>query len=242
MTAVRPEVADCAELARTTARSAGLAAGLRVIVGAGLPVPCSRNGITLVPAGCLGDVRGWQLGGIIVPHGSVTASARSHPLAATEGLEMVRVATTGLDHRPAPGDRTGQQAASDIAVLLLAIRLGLVARMLARATKHLSGRQADGQRLVELQLMRGAIADAAAALEAGADELCAVLASPAAEAPVVHGMHARLDRVDWSVITMFGASGYLREHDVRCLYVGHLVHDAWVGPPPPDAPVQFEEP
>jgi Acyl-CoA dehydrogenase, C-terminal domain len=225
-TALAAGLAAQAQEARATAGCAGLAAGLRVVVGAGQPVPCSASGRTLLPSGCAGAVGGWRLGSSVILAGDAIVTVSRHPLAAAEDIDLVRV-----EPQPRTPPETAWAASPDrLPALLLAVRLGLASRMLARAVQHLSGRQSGGRPLLDRQLLQGAIADAAATIEFCQDGLAVSLDLPGSRPALTASLHARLDSLDWSVATMFGASGYLRDHEVRCLYVAHLVHDAWADP------------
>jgi len=214
----------------------GLHAGLRRVLDATGAVPCSAAGLTLVPSGARGRVTRWQL-----PHADLgpdaTITVLPHPFAATERLELVRVSP------PMTGNSATDNGATDYgatdsgladhtvaltAMLLAAVRVGLVARMARLAVAHLSSRESEGRPLIQRQLLHGVIADTIAALE-----LCRHTLARYALTQVGAGItdvHAQLSKVGWSVTTLFGASGYLRDHPVRGLYVAELVHDAWVAP------------
>jgi hypothetical protein len=200
----------------SVSEAGGLAAGLRRALDSGVPVPCSASGRTLIPAGSGSPFGGWRLDGCDMAPEQVTVSVLAHPLAATEGLELVQVTPR---QAPAGTHATHSAAAS---LLLAAVRLGLTARMLDLAVRHLAARLVDGEPLTHKQLLQGAIADAATAIE-----LCRYGLTTANCAAAVEALHARLSTVGWSISTLFGGSGYLRDHPVRCLYVAELVHDAW---------------
>ena len=228
-----PGLDGTATRARDAARSAGLAAGLRVVVGSGVAVPCSPAGTTLLPADCAADAAGWRLGDSVLLPGTVTVTSSPHPLGSPESIETVHVAAAA----PAATAAAGPARPPEAAFLLLAVRHGLTARMLAAAVDHLSGRRSSGRPLLDRQLLRGAIADAVATLEFCRDALPGVPVPPAALAEV----RSRLDALDWSLITMFGAAGYVRGHQARCLYLAHLIDDVWIGPGP-DAPGEGQAP
>ena len=225
----------------------GLAAGLRAILDPLAPVPVTPEGYTLLPAGCPALFE--RPGLTVLPHA----------LAATEGLVLVRLeawarGATGPDGALRPracgGGAQPPRACGGgarYALPLVAVRMGLLRRMLDAAVAHLAGRQSDGAPLTARQLVQAAVADAATTLET-----CGHALSSAAWAPLrqtaqlgtagastadpestVDGaaaagwLHARLDRADLTVATMFGAAGYLRGHPVRCLHVAALVREAW---------------
>ena len=201
----------------------GLAAGLRAILDPLAPVPVTLEGYTLLPAGCPALVE--RPGLAVLPHA----------LAATEGLVLVRVeawarGATGLDGALRPPARGG---AARYALPLVAVRMGLLRRMLDAAVAHLAGRQSDGAPLTARQLVQAAVADVATTVEVCGHALCTARASTVDPQSTVDGgptagwLHARLDRADLTVATMFGAAGYLRGHPVRCLHVAALVREAW---------------
>jgi len=177
----------------------GLAAGLRAVLDPARPVPGTRCGYTLVPAGCPAD-------GTVLPH----------PLAAGEDLELVRLT------EPSGPD-------PEYALPLAAVRLGLLHRMLDAAVAHLASRQSDGAPLTGRQLVQASIADLATTLETGRHALETGRHALSAGGDGTAGwLHARLDEADESVATLFGAAGYVRTHPVRCLHVAALVRDAWL--------------
>jgi hypothetical protein len=192
----------------TLAYRDGLAAGLRAILDPALAVPVTPDGYTLLPAGCP------------ALHERAGVTVLPHPLAGREGLVLARFAGWTQHGAARPGDR--------YALPLAAVRLGLLRRMLDAAVAHLAGRQSDGAPLTGRQLVQASIADAATTLE-----ICghALAAGSAVERPdtLVAGawLHARLDRAGLAVAGLFGASGYLRDHPVRCLHLGALVREAW---------------
>jgi hypothetical protein len=228
-----PTAAPTVEEISAVSEADGLYAGLcRTLDGAG-SVPCSPAGLTLLPAGAHTRVTGWRL-----PHGDVgrdaTVTVLPHPLAATERLDLVRVVPPATGARSSPGQAVPDPGATDPALLLAAVRLGLVARMVRLAVAHLSSRESEGRPLIERQLLHGVLADAIAALE-----LCRHMLVRGTDGPGVApgpgtaaDLHAHLSETGWSVTTLFGGSGYLRDHPVRSLYVAELVHDAWVAPVP----------
>ncbi len=193
----------------------GLAAGLRAILDPAAPVPATPEGYTLLPAGSTALAE--RAGLTVLPH----------PLAATEGLVLVR-----LDGWARPG-RTGPEGAR-YALPLVAVRLGLLRRMLDAAVTHLAGRQSDGAPLTARQLVQAAVADVATTLETCRHALGTAGPSIVDCPDAGDWLHARLDRADLTVATMFGGSGFLRDHPVRCLHVAALVREAWAPGGPTD--------
>lgn len=148
----------------------------------------------------------------VLPTGSVPKGARivPHPIAAREGLALVRF--------PAPGPGgglTGRRAAA-----LAEVRLALLARMLDLAVERLSARTFAGVPLIDHQLVVGAVATVRTDLE--------LLAASEYDDAVASDLHERVTEAGWTVTKMFGAEGYIADHPVRCLYVSALVADIWI--------------
>jgi hypothetical protein len=239
------------EQARTTARAGGLAAGLRLVLDGTRPAPCSAGGRALVPAGLAASVPGWQFPGRAVPRAAARVELRPHDLAAAEGLDLVQVterpvadltfaelpaaglAVTGFpvtgSNGRAPAAAAGTGPAPDLAgpLALAGVRIGVAQRLLDQVADYLRGRLAAGSPLAGRQLVQGALAEATVALELGA--AAAGCASSAAAAD----LHRRLSEVEWSLASLFGGRGYLRDGPARCLYVTRLVADTWVTPADP---------
>ncbi|GHJ48860.1 hypothetical protein Cs7R123_62020 [Catellatospora sp. TT07R-123] len=205
---------------RLAAQAHGLAAGLHEIVATGAAIPCSAAGLTLVPTGSLASVACWRPPGATLTPDRVTVTVLAHAFAVSEGLSQVRV----VAHAPIPQPRDGHDYPADDALLLLAaVRVGLLRRMLDAALAHLGARRVDGQPTTTRQLVQGAIAD----VEVTVQTALAMLDGFAGPAAALAALHERLDEAGWTLTTLFGGAGYLRDHPVRCLYVAGLVHDAW---------------
>jgi Acyl-CoA dehydrogenase, C-terminal domain len=125
---------------------------------------------------------------------------------------------------PAPADR-GPDLAGSLA--LAGVRIGVAQRLLEQVAAYLGRRLAGGSPLAGRQLVQGALAEAAVALELAA--AAGGCASPAAAADV----HRRLSEVEWSLASLFGGRGYLHDGPARCLYVTRLAADTWVTPADP---------
>ncbi|GAA2368542.1 hypothetical protein Cme02nite_73110 [Catellatospora methionotrophica] len=205
---------------RRVARERGLAAGLGAIIRGGVPVPCSATGLTLLPVGVLGEVAAWRLPGATVPADRATVTVLAHALGETEGLTQVRIVARG---EQVPSQRTAEPEPDDAVLLLASVRLGLLEHMLEAAVAHLNSRIVDGRPLTTRQMIQAAVADTVTV----ARTIAHVLDDPELPGGALAEAHERLDEAGWTVTTLFGAGGYLREHPVRCLYVAGLVHDAW---------------
>jgi alkylation response protein AidB-like acyl-CoA dehydrogenase len=143
--------------------------------------------------------------------------------------------------RPPAAASTGELAAAisrrrDLAAVgrrLAAVRLGLTRRLLDGAVDHLASRTGGAEPLIRKQMLVGTIADVIAGVE-----LLRALAPPrpARTVPadavpadgVLADLHARITELDWQVIRLFGAAGYIADHPVRALYVSALVANTWV--------------
>jgi alkylation response protein AidB-like acyl-CoA dehydrogenase len=220
-----PAVATSLAAVTEVAFCDGLAAGIRYAFDPFRAVPCGAGGHTLLPVGYADRVRRWALPGADVPAEAATVAVLAHPLAAAEELELLRVTPVR------PGSRTGPPN-RDWAVPLVAIRLGVTRRLLALAVAHLGERRSNGTPLTGYQLVQANVADVATAIEACRHGLRVAQADPATAPASAAWMHARLDRADAVLSTMFGAAGYLRDHPARGLYVVALVRDAWIDPAP----------
>ena len=206
---VRPEL-----LTELTAlgRSEGLIAGLRAALAAGLPLPFSAFGLSLMPSG--GDL----------PPDCAEVVGASHSAVEGTGLVLVRKAAPRHATQPS-AQRSTDTGTMDAAVLLAAVRLGLTEGLLDLAVEYLTARQVEGAPLIDKQLIQGAIAETTATLE-----LCRHALRTATTPAATEALHARLAAAGWTVTTLFGGSGYLRGHPAYSLYVAELVHDAWVVP------------
>lgn len=203
-------------LAELTAlgRSEGLIPGLRAALAAGLPLPFSAFGLSLLPSG------------VDPPPDCAEVVGASHSAVEGTGLVLVRRSAPRHASQP-PAQRTTavETGPMDAAVLLAAVRLGLTEGLLDLAVEYLTARQVEGAPLIDKQLIQAAIAETTATLE-----LCRHALRTAAAPAVTEALHARLAAAGWTVTTLFGGSGYLRGHPAYSLYVAELVHDAWVAP------------
>jgi hypothetical protein len=215
-TAAPPRRADELGALAATAEQEGLAAGLRRVLAAGLPVPCSASGLTLLPAGSAGGVPAWQLPSGLLGAGQICLHRLRHPLAEAEGLQLVQV-LPGTGARPRPGAGTVQAA-----LLVAAVRTGLCAAVLRRAARYAEEREVAGGPMAGKQLVQGELADAATGVE-----LVRLGLRTAAGAAAVEDLHDRLDAVGWGLVTLFGGSGFLVDGPARSLYVAELLRDAW---------------
>ncbi|WP_405594730.1 acyl-CoA dehydrogenase family protein [Streptomyces sp. NBC_01092] len=185
-----------------TTREKGLAAGLTSVL-TDVDVAASA------PATVVAVPRDWPV---------TTDGEVSHPLAEAESLAFVRL----LRDQDAPGDWC-----SVVAARLARARIGLTDRVLGEAAAYLSARTAMGEPLVRKQLITGSIADLVAELPVVRHHADLLAQKPRPES-AAH-LHARIDRLDWQVTLLFGASGYLTDHPARGLYVSALVANSWIG-------------
>lgn len=152
----------------------------------------------------------------LVPDDGTDLTPEPHVLAAATGLRLVRLA---------PSSQQSQDTDTRTAVLLAALRLGMTIRLLDLAVAHLASRRVDGAPLTDKQMLQAAVAEAAAAVELCRRGLRTATTHAAAEA-----LHACLADSGWSIVTLFGAGGYLRDHAALDFYAAELVYDAWVAP------------
>ena len=142
-----------------------------------------------------------------------------------DGLMLVRF--------PHPAGASGQDRGltGPRAAALAALRIGLLSGLLDTAAHRLAGRTFAGTRLIDQQLVVGAVADVLTELDLAA--AARLDAGPAAE--VAAAQHERLTEAGWTVARFFGAEGYLAGHPVRSLYLSALAADVWLPRPSPVA-------
>jgi Acyl-CoA dehydrogenase, C-terminal domain len=179
-------------------REDGLAAGLALAL-AGLGAAAAPGRVAALPSAA---VQPW-------------AEVVRHDLAYAEGISFVRPAARPAD-TPA-----GELAA--LAARLGAVRIGAALRLLDKAVEHLSARLVDGEPILAKQLVQGQLADALTATEAAR---CCLAATDLPEA--VADAHDRLTEVDWQLVKLLGASGYVGRNPASGAYVSRLVANCWV--------------
>jgi hypothetical protein len=203
-TAFDPDLARLHELGRALDLAAGLAAMLDGLD----PRTAAPDGVALLPVSTpVPDAR-------ILPH----------PFAARDGLMLVRFP------RPSGASGQGRGLTGPRAAALAAVRIGLLSGLLDAAAHRLAGRTFAGTRLIDQQLVVGAVADVLTELDLAA--AARLDADTAAE--VAAAQHERLTEAGWTVARFFGAEGYLADHPVRSLYLSALAADVWL-PRPSDA-------
>ncbi|TDD94822.1 acyl-CoA dehydrogenase family protein [Actinomadura rubrisoli] len=218
------------ERARAAARADGLAAGLRCMLGAGRPVPCSARGRAVLPSGWAEAVPAWRFPGRAGTREAARIRRLPHRLAAAEDLELVEVTAAGDTPAAASPDGGGLESGGPAgggldaaaALDLAGVRIGVAEAALDRATAYLGERLSDGSQLIRRQLVQGSVADAATELE-----LCAADRSGSAD------VHRRLSEVEWSIACLFGGGGYLLDGPARPLHLARLVADTWAAPADP---------
>ena len=193
--------------ARILGREQGLAVGLAAALAGLDPMREAPGGVAVLPAAHL-------------PEG---VSVLPHPLAALEGLALVRFPPARAAEQNAPG-LTGTRAAA-----LAAVRIGVLERLLDAAVERLRHRRFAGLPLIDRQLVSGAVADVAVEIETAAAAAAATGAETAAE--VTWAGHERLTEAGWTVARLFGAEGFTTGHPARSLHLSALVADLWVAQP-----------
>ena len=109
------------------------------------------------------------------------------------------------------------------------IRLGLTTRLLEQAAAHLRGRTVAGVVTLNLPMVRGILADAAA----GIAEARALLDTGAGPYGAdLHRVHRALDETGRSCLHLFGAAGFLTGGPGGDLRVSELLAETY--PPPTD--------
>ncbi|WP_430789505.1 acyl-CoA dehydrogenase family protein [Actinoplanes sp. G11-F43] len=160
------------------------------------------------------------------PGGHLLLPATAHPEGCRGVLARIPtddgelVACRGPDHAVAPA---GPAWTAGIA----AIRLGLAERLLDRVTRHLRGRTVDGTVTLNLPMVRGLLADAAAGLAEAR-----VLLDGDTGADALHRVHRALDGAGRICLHLFGAAGLLAGGPGALVRVSELLADTY--PPPTD--------
>ncbi|MBY8888950.1 acyl-CoA dehydrogenase [Streptomyces sp. PTM05] len=123
--------------------------------------------------------------------------------------------------RPADAD-----ACAAVVPRLARARIGLLRRTLDEAVAHLSARTSVGEPLLYKQLILGSVADTVTELQTLRRHADGLLLRPRPASAAY--LHARIDRLDWRVCMLFGASGYITDHPATALYLSDLVANTWV--------------
>lgn len=189
-------------------RALDLAGGLAAVLDGLDPRTAAPDGVALLPVG------------MSVPDARVLP----HPFAARDGLILVRL--------PRSSEMSGQGRGlvGVRAAALAAVRIGLLSGLLDLAAHRLAGRRFAGTRLIDQQLVVGAVADVLTELDLAA----AADVDGDTAADVAAAQHERLTEAGWTVARFFGAEGYLADHPARSLHLSALAADVWL-PRPPDA-------
>lgn len=114
---------------------------------------------------------------------------------------------------------------ADVLRLLVQVRLGVTARVLAQAVQHLTGRRSGDVAIIDLPAVRMTVAD----VHSGAD-LVAAAATGAVGTAVAADLHERVTALDGELLTLFGASGALRGSPGHDLLLSERVADHWAPP------------
>ena len=211
-TAVAPAVPDLEALAELGSRQ-GLAAGLGAVLAAVDLPSAAPAGFAAVPTDLVRTDPAWA-GAVVVPHGIVEAE---------------RVTVLRLPPSPAgPRAGFGPGLVGERSAALAAVRLGVLTAMLGQAVRHLAGRTAAGTPLIDKQLVSGAVANLFAEAEEIRAGLEASVRPPGRESAAPAAAHDRLSELGWELTALFGASGYLRDHPARSLYVSETVANIWI--------------
>ena len=207
-TAFAPELARLHDLGRAL----DLAAGLAAVLDGLDPRTAAPDGVALLP--------------LTTP--VPDAHVLPHPFAARDGLMLVRFPRSSEE----PGQVRGLIGAR--ATALAAVRIGLLSGLLDAAAHRLAGRRFAGTRLIDQQLVVGAVADVLTELDLAAATRINTDNAADTAAEIAAAQHERLTEAGWTVARFFGAEGYLADHPARSLYLSALAADVWL-PRPPDA-------
>jgi hypothetical protein len=174
------------------------------------------GGYALLPAALLPSVRQ-----VLAPDG-----VRSDRTAETETVVRLAVPDDVVALRVAAGARPGSAAGPDAACLLALgeLRMAWSRRLLAAVFAHLDGRRTGGERLLDQQLVRGALADAAVGHHEAAAVLTARDPSPAA----LSRTHHRIADVDRALLRLLGAHGFTPGGPGATAHLSELLADVYL--------------
>lgn len=201
--------------ARRAARDDGLLAGLRVAQTSLVPgvLPVGPRGHVLVTAEL---ARTATRLGVAPPSDRRRERERVLAEFAPDGrCDDVLVALRVTD-LPGTGEWDGTPG---WATTLAHVRLGLAERLLDRCLSYLAGRHSGGQRLLDLQLIRGDLGEIAIGLQ----EIEGLLDT----GRQAHA-HRRLTGVDRLSLRLLGASGFLADGPGQVAFLSELLVNAYV--------------
>ncbi|MFS8098614.1 hypothetical protein LFM09_15895 [Lentzea alba] len=190
---------EAVELCARTAEERGLAAGLEAALDRVDVVAAAPGRVAAVPLA-------WAE--------SSPFEAVPHPHAEAEGIAFVRVPGAGPVHTLSLAGR------------LAGSRLGLSAAALSAAARRLSGRKSAGEPLIRAQLVTGSVADTVVEIDLLRHRAFLLDRSPTPEFAAI--VHSEIDRLDWSISMLFGASGYTTDRWGAALLVSALTANSWV--------------
>jgi hypothetical protein len=170
-------------------------------------VPFGPSGHAVVPASIADNARYAWFGGTAVARDRTAESTVDDDLLLAAGL--VGIQST----RPAGGDWSAWSR--DVARL----RIEMSEQLLEDCVRYLSDRYVDQTRLIDQQLVRADLADAATDLV----ELRALSAGPGCRPD----LHRRLTAVDLNLLRLLGASGFLADGPGRRAAAVEWLSDAY---------------
>lgn len=107
---------------------------------------------------------------------------------------------------------------------LVNVRLGVTRRLLDYAVERLAGRFVGGEPTIRKQLVLGTVADAVTAVEA----LRQLSQPPYPSAAALADAHDQITGLDWEIIKLLGASGFVAGGPADQVRLSELVANCWV--------------
>jgi hypothetical protein len=215
---------DTWEACRQTTRDRGLSAGLAVLLSSAGPdvLPFGPRGHALVTADVARSAR-WvrQLGGTTErDRGRETVVAEFD----LDGDALIALRRNAFEV-PGTADRPSRWTTG-----LAWLRLGLSERLLDQCLTYLHARTTAGRPLLDMQLVRGDLADGYVDL-LEVDTLLTQGPGPHLGSDPLWRVHQRITRAGRALLRLLGASGFLADGPGRDAYLSELLANIYVPMP-----------
>jgi hypothetical protein len=221
----RERSADLVDVARREGPAAALRALHATVAPQGLV--CGASGWTMAPPQDVPETRRFVLGDRIHGRADVALDLRDSPALDAAGLVAVHVRLRGFavpDVAPRVDARLAGRSGQ--------LRLGLALRLSDATQAHLADRTSGGVPLLQHQLVKGLLAEAALDLLLARAGLEAADFRPDAAVRA----HGRITRAGRTLLQLLGGSGYLLTGPGADAHVSELIENLFVaGPGPQEA-------
>ncbi|MGW1162868.1 hypothetical protein ACWD5Q_01150 [Streptomyces sp. NPDC002513] len=174
---------------------------------------CGPNGQALVPVCLLGTIGRLRTGTGWVARKSDIETVSILPV--LDDVAVIRLRAT---------PRTGDEADPHSAVELGRLRLAWSRQLFKAAASHLAGRSNSSGRLLDQQLVKGALADATI----GQWETEAVLAEAQADFGDLALLHDRITETDRILLRLLGAHGFTVASPGRTAHLSELLANTYI--------------